>query len=106
MLIATEVNRGRRAARLALQKGGQTLLHGRAEMSEAELWNIYTQLSNENERKPDTSVEQVLKKDRNFILFFPHYIRPPKQRAITHIVMWSQTPDISKEMLWTLAAVA
>ena len=37
MLIATEVNRGRRAARLALQKGGQTLLHGRAEMSEAEL---------------------------------------------------------------------
>lgn len=37
MLIATEVNRGMRAARLALQKGEQTLLHGRAEMSKAEL---------------------------------------------------------------------
>lgn len=61
MLIAAEVNRGMRAARLALQKGEQTLLHGRAEMSEAELWNIYTQLSNENERKLDTSVERVLK---------------------------------------------
>lgn len=70
MLIATEVNRGMRAARLALQKGEQTLLHGRAEMSKAELWNIYTQLSNENERKLDTSVEQVLKKDSKFI-FFP-----------------------------------
>lgn len=71
MLIATEVNRGMRAARLALQKGEQTLLHGRAEMSKAELWNIYTQLSNEIERKLDTSVEQVLKKGRRFILFFP-----------------------------------
>lgn len=28
MLIAAEVNRGMRAARLALQKGEQTLLHG------------------------------------------------------------------------------
>lgn len=64
MLIAAEVNRGMRAARLALQKGEQTLLHGRAEMSEAELRNIYTQLSNENERKLDTSVKRVLKKKK------------------------------------------
>lgn len=104
MLIATEVNRGMRAARLALQKGEQTLLHGRAEMSKAELWNIYRQLSNEIERKLDTSVEQVIKKDRRFILF-SHYIRP-KQSAITHIVMWPQIPDISREKLWTLTTVA
>lgn len=46
MLIAAEVNRGMRVVRLALQKGEQTLLHGRAEMSKAELWNTYTQRSN------------------------------------------------------------
>lgn len=86
MLIAAEVNRGMRAARLALQKGEQTLLHGRAEMSEAELWNIYTQLSNENERKLDTSVERVLKKKKRnckFTLsFFCHYIKPPHQNKV------------------------
>lgn len=85
MLIAAEVNRGMRAARLALQKGEQTLLHGRAEMSEAELWNIYTQLSNENERKLDTSVERVLekkKKELQIHSFFCHYIKPPHQNKV------------------------
>lgn len=104
MLIAAEVNRGMRAARLALQKGEQTLLHGRAEMSEAELWNIYTQLSNENERKLDTSVERVLEKKKkgtaNSLFLLPlHQTSPPKQSAIIHTVMWPQIPDISREIL-------
>lgn len=40
----------------------------------------YTQLSNENERKLDTSVEQVLKKDRKFI-FIPPPTSDPQNKV-------------------------